>query len=321
MMRSAVLVRPGHFEVIEQDRPVPGAGEVLVRVEGCGVCASNLGPWQGVAGIAYPLDPGSPGHEVYGTVEAVGGGVTGVRAGDPVAALSYRGFAEYDIARADAVVKLPPELVGRPILGEPVACAVNVWRRAGVRQGDTVVVLGIGFLGALVVRLVREDRPRRVFAVSRRAEALEAARRMGADEALTYDDDIRGRIAEATDGRMADVVIEATGAQAPLDLAAELTRVRGRLVIAGYHQDGPRTVNLQLWNWRGLDVVNAHERDPAVYTSGMEEGVRRIAAGTLDIDPLISHTFPLAEIDRAFIAASGRPSGFFKAVVRPDCEP
>jgi threonine dehydrogenase-like Zn-dependent dehydrogenase len=111
------------------------------------------------------------------------------------------------------------------------------------------------------------------------------------------------------------VVVEATGYQMPLDLAADLTRVRGRLVIAGYHQGGPRTVNMQLWNWRGIDVVNAHERDPEIYKRGMEEGVALLAEGKLDLDPLITHTFPLEDIDRAFATTEGRPDGFLKSVV------
>jgi threonine dehydrogenase-like Zn-dependent dehydrogenase len=158
-------------------------------------------------------------------------------------------------------------------------------------------------------------KPARIVAVSQRRSGLEAVLGLGADEALTYGDDVRGRIAELSGGRLADVVIEATGRQAPLDLAAELTRVRGRLVVAGYHQDGPRTVNMQLWNWRGLDVVNAHERDPEVYRSGMEEGVRRLAAGEIDLAPLLTHPFPLSEINRAFDLAEARPEGFLKSLV------
>lgn len=314
-MRAATLVGPGRFEVGERDRIAAGVGEVLVKVDGCGVCASNLGPWEGVEGAGYPLDAGAPGHEVYGVVEEVGAGVVGFEPGDVVTALSYRGFAEYDVARSDSVVKVPASLAGRPILGEPVACAVNIHRRAGVREGDTVVVVGVGFLGALLLKLVRRDRPGRVVAVSRRRDALEMADRLGADDVLSYEDDVVGRVAQWTGGRMADVVIEATGKQEPLDLAAALTRVRGRLVIAGYHQDGPRRVNLQLWNWRGLDVVNAHERDAALYTEGMREGVRLIANGELDPEALITHTFPLTEINCAFEVARERPSGFFKAVV------
>jgi len=152
-------------------------------------------------------------------------------------------------------------------------------------------------------------------AVSRRRAGLDAALRLGVDEALTYEDDVRGRISELSGGRMADVVIEATGRQEPLDLAAELTRVRGRLIVAGYHQDGTRTVNMQLWNWRGIDVISAHERDPEVYRRGMEEGVARLAAGEVDMDALLTHRFPLAEINRAFGTAEERPEGFLKSLV------
>jgi len=122
-------------------------------------------------------------------------------------------------------------------------------------------------------------------------------------------------VGEATGGRMADVVIEATGRQGPLDLGAELTRVRGRLIVAGYHQEGPRTVNMQLWNWRGLDVINAHERDPAVYRRGMEEGVRLLASGAVDLAPLLTHSFPLPDINAAFQTAEESPAGFLKSVV------
>ena len=73
---------------------------------------------------------------------------------------------------------------------------------------------------------------------------------------------------ELTGGSFCDRVIEAVGKQWPLDLAGEITRERGRLIIAGYHQDGPRQVNMWLWNWRGLDVINAHERDPKIYMQG-----------------------------------------------------
>jgi NADPH2:quinone reductase len=198
---------------------------------------------------------------------------------------------------------------------------VNISRRAGVAEGDVVVVLGTGFLSALLLQLLRvpgTPRPRKVITVSRRRLSPEMADRLGVDESLTYEDDVHNRVGAETGGNMADVVIEATGKQRPLDLGAELTRVRGRLVVAGYHQDGPRTVNMQLWNWRGIDVINAHERDPQIYKSGMEEGVRLLAEGGLDLGPLITHTFPLSEINRAFATAEERPEGFLKSVVLPE---
>jgi threonine dehydrogenase-like Zn-dependent dehydrogenase len=320
-MRSAILTQPRQFEVCSLDLPDPGEGEALIRVRGCGVCGSDMGPWKGLQGLSYPMPAGAPGHEVFGTVEALGRGVEGLSLGQPVTALTYRAYAEYDLARALDLVPLPENLADRPVLGEPVACAVNVLRRAAVREGDVVVLLGTGFLGALVLQLLRvpgTPRPRRVIAVSRRRLSEDLAERLGADEYLTYDDDVHGRVGAASGGEMADVVLEATGRQKPLDLAAELTRVRGRLIIAGYHQDGPRTVNMQLWNWRGLDVINAHERDPQIYRQGMEEGVRLLSLqepGGLDLAPLITHTFPLAEINRAFATAEERPAGFLKSVV------
>jgi threonine dehydrogenase-like Zn-dependent dehydrogenase len=92
--------------------------------------------------------------------------------------------------------------------------------------------------------------------------------------------------------------------------------VRGRLIIAGYHQDGPRSVNMQLWNWRGLDVVNAHERDTAVYIQGIRDAVAAVSAGDLDPQPLLTHTYPLEQLDRALNDTRDRPDGFLKAVVR-----
>jgi threonine dehydrogenase-like Zn-dependent dehydrogenase len=103
--------------------------------------------------------------------------------------------------------------------------------------------------------------------------------------------------------------------QETLDLAGRLTAERGRLVIAGYHQDGPRTVDLRLWNWRGLDVVNAHGRDPAAYVAGMRAAVEAVVEGRLDPAPLYTHRFPLDRVAEAFEAAARRPDGFLKALV------
>jgi threonine dehydrogenase-like Zn-dependent dehydrogenase len=108
--------------------------------------------------------------------------------------------------------------------------------------------------------------------------------------------------------------VEATGAQAGIDLATEISAERGRLVIAGYHQDGLRTVNLQVWNWRGLDVINAHERDPRVYVEGMREAARLVEHGELDPAPLYTHRFALRELPAAFRHLGERPDRFLKAL-------
>ena len=110
-------------------------------------------------------------------------------------------------------------------------------------------------------------------------------------------------------------VIEAVGLQWPLDLAGELTQERGRLIVAGFHQDGPRQVNMQLWNWRGLDVINAHERDPRVYVDGIRAAVDAVASGALDPGALYTHRFPLDDVGAALDATLQRPDGFLKALV------
>ena len=125
--------------------------------------------------------------------------------------------------------------------------------------------------------------------------------------------------AESSEGEAfgVDRVIEAVGKQWPLDLAGEITGERGTLVIAGYHQDGPRSVNMQLWNWRGIDVVNAHERDPATYVRGIREAVEAVAANRLEIDSLFTHRLPLERLGEALDLTRDRPDGFIKAIVTP----
>jgi threonine dehydrogenase-like Zn-dependent dehydrogenase len=315
-MRAAVVSAPGEIELQETALPRPGPGQVRVKLEGCGVCASNLTPWAGPDWMTFPTEPGALGHEGWGVVDAVGQDVAELQVGDRVAALSYASYAEYDLADAKACVKLPESLAGQPFPGEPLGCAMNIFRRCEIKAGQTVAILGIGFLGAILTRLAT-DAGARVIAISRRPFSLEVAKRFGAAETIPMHDHY-GIIAEVkrlTEGRFCERVIEAVGKQWPLDLAAELTAERGRLIVAGYHQDGPRQVNMQLWNWRGFDVVNAHERDPAVYVRGVREAVEAVASGRLDPTPLYTHRYPLDRLNEALDATRDRPDGFLKALV------
>ena len=268
------MTAPQRAAVVDTPVPEPGPGEVLIRVEGCGVCGSSLPLWQGREWFSYPLEAGAPGHEVWGRLED----------GRRVASLSYHGFAEWDVAREDQVVELPPELDGVPFPGEALACAVNVVRRSAVDPEARVAVVGMGFLGTAVARLLGD-----VTEVRRGTEV---------------------------DGEF-DVVIEAAGTQDALDTASRLVGQGGRLVVAGFHQDGPRMVDMQSWNWRGIDVVNAHERDPQVVMDAMREAVRLAASGELDVASFVSQGFFLDELSAAFEAAATRGPGFLKAAVCP----
>ncbi len=315
-MRATVLTSPGAFSFEKVSVPEPGPGEVRVRLAGCGVCGSSLPLWEGREWFSYPTEPGKPGHEGWGVVDAPGDGVTGFEIGDAVALLSYHAFAEYDTAPADAVVKLPDVLKDRPFPGEPLGCALNILERSDIQPGQHVAVVGIGFMGALITQLASRAGAH-VIAVSRRPFALELARKMGAAETLELDDyyQIIDRVKEMTGDDLCDRVVEATGLQGPLTLAGELTKERGRLVIAGYHQDGLREVNLQLWGWRGLDVINAHERAQERYVGGMRRAAEAVAAGTFDPTPLYTHTFAFDDLGTAFETMRARPDGFLKGLV------
>jgi threonine dehydrogenase-like Zn-dependent dehydrogenase len=316
-MRAAVITSPRELRIEAAPLPEPRAGEVRVRLEGCGVCHSNLPAWEGREWFRYPLAPGNPGHEGWGRVEARGAGAT-LREGERVAFLSSSAYASHAVVPEGECVRLPPQLDEAPFPGEPIACAMNIFRRSDVSAGQSVAVIGIGFLGALVTRLCA-NAGARVIAVAHRPFSQELARRYGAGEVVPMDDHGRiiAQVRELTSGRFCDRVVECVGAQWPLDLAGELTRERGRLVIAGYHQDGPRQVNLQLWNWRGLDVANAHERDPQVYVEGMRLAVDAATSGKLDARPLLSHSYPLEKLGEAFEAMKSRPGDFVKAWVHP----
>jgi threonine dehydrogenase-like Zn-dependent dehydrogenase len=304
------------MEIEDAPVPEPGPHQLRVRLEGCGLCASNMAAWEGQPWFSYPFPPGAMGHEGWGVVDAVGDDVRGFRAGERVAFLSNNAYAEYDLAEDSAALRLPRELDDQLFPGEAIACAVSIFRKSRITRDDTVAIIGVGFLGALLTSLAARSGAR-VIGISRRESSLALARRFGATETIPMSDhaSILAKVNELTDGHGADVVVEAVGKQWPLDLAAEITRESGRMVIAGYHQDGPRQVNMQLWNWRAFEVINAHERRHDRNMEALAEAARLVGSGALDPRPLYTHTFPLESIREAFRTMDEKPEGFLKAVV------
>jgi threonine dehydrogenase-like Zn-dependent dehydrogenase len=315
-MRAAVLAGAGGVLTQAVARPEPGPGQVRVRVEGSGVCASSLPVWEGRPWFTYPALPGEPGHEGWGIVDRVGDGADAGLLGARVSFLSTHAFAEWDVADAGAVVRVPQALDGRDCPGEALACAVNAFERGRVAAGDVVAVVGVGFLGAAIVALAAQAGAT-VVAFSRRAFARERARGLGAAAVHDLEDAATAAriVAGLTPNGLADVVFEAGGVQATLDLASTLARTGGRLVIAGFHQDGLRSIDLCSWNWRGLDVVNAHERDPGRCVRGMRQAFELVQEGVLDLDALLTHRVDLSDLGQAFTWMRDRPNGFLKAVV------
>jgi len=303
-MRAARLLAPGDVRVVDTVEPAPTPAEVLVQVRACGVCASDLNAWRGVPGIEYPLPMGAPGHEAWGKIVALGtpndSCAHGLRLGQQVTGLMWNGLAELTVARAEDLVP-----IDEPLLGEPLACAMNVVRRAG--PADLLAFVGFGYLAALCAQLLPQGT--RWIALSRRDESCALALKLGAEAAHAFDS-VPSALWDSV-----PVVIEAAGVQRTLELATWLTAYHGRLVVAGYHADGPRTVNMQSWNWKGIDVVNAHERRPEVLVAALRAGLRLVAERHLDLRPLHTHQFGLEDVASAFRAADERPVGFVKSLV------
>ncbi|REE86180.1 threonine dehydrogenase-like Zn-dependent dehydrogenase [Paenibacillus taihuensis] len=314
-MKAAAIFGPGDVRVMDIEKPEPGPGELLVEVKACGLCSSELGMW--VDPNFKTDDPIFFGHEVSGNVVAAGAGVSKFAVGDRVTIFTDRGgYAEFVTVPEDWAIKLADHVPYDWALGEPIGCAMNGTSRSGIEVGDTVVLIGIGFMGGLIQQGARLKGASRIIAVDTRPESFELAQKLGADHVIdAREGNAIQRILELTGGEGADVVIEATGKQGALDMATEAVRIRGRLVIFGYHQGGKRTIDVQAWNWKGLDVINAHERDPQAYLKGIRTGMKLLEAGQLDIAPLLSHYFELKDINHAFLLAKSKPDGFLKAVI------
>lgn len=311
--RVAVLAGAGNFVVQQEKAPECGDHDIMVRLEGCGVCASNLPVWEGRPWFEYPLPGGAPGHEGWGKIIAVGDKVTSFSVGQRVACLGDRAFAETLCVPAQDAVLLPEALNDIPFPGEAIGCAMNIFRRADVRPDQTVAIIGAGFLGLLLVQLTIAAGAR-VIAISRREEVRKLAEKLGASVSFDTEDwwGNAHKVIEYTNGRGCDRVMEVTGLQFALDMATEMIGEYGKLVIGGYHQDGLRQVNMQKWNWRAIDVINAHERDAHRYIQGMNEGIQATLEGRISPQTLLTHRFSLEQLNDAYQMMVDRPDGFIK---------
>jgi 2-desacetyl-2-hydroxyethyl bacteriochlorophyllide A dehydrogenase len=313
-MKIAILTGPKEFQFQEEQLPTLLPDEVLVQVTACGVCTSELDMWEGKAGTS--LYPRYPGHEVSGVVADVGKDVEGLAAGDRVAVWAPgRGFAEYVIVKSKYCFPagdLPLDLA----LAEPLACAVNTVELANLSLSDDVVIIGAGFMGNLVQKLVAMQGPRRLIVADTRPDALERALRLGATHIVDVNkESLPETVKSLTDGKGADASFEVVGGQAPLTLLGDVTRMSGKVVIVGYHQGEPRQIPLGYWNWMAFQILNAHFREETIILRGMYIGMRLLTSGRMSLDDLVTHRFQLHEINQAFRAAHEKPQGFVKSTV------
>ena len=313
-MKIAILTGPKEFQFQEEQIPALLPDEVLVQVAACGVCTSELDMWEGKAG--GDMYPRYPGHEVSGVVADVGKDVQGLASGDRVAVWATgRGFAEYVIVKSKYCFPagdLPLDLA----LAEPLACAVNTVELANISLSDDVVIIGAGFMGNLVQKLVALQGPRHLIVADTRVDALNRALRLGATHIVNVSKESLPEVVKTlTDGQGADVTFEVVGTQAPLNLVGDVTRMSGKAVVVGFHQGQPRQIPLGYWNWMAFQILNAHFREEATILRGMHIGMRLLTSGRLSLQDLVTHRFQLSEIGQAFLTAHEKPEGFVKSTV------
>ncbi len=316
-MRQSIIVASKKSKIVERKIPDIKDNEVLIRVKACGVCASELhGCW--INGANYPMERG---HEVAGEVVKVGSAVTNIQQGMRVAGLFLKGFAEYTVATEDKVVPIP-EGIDYDIaaaLSEPLSCIISSTRRTPVEIGDTVAVIGLGFMGLLKLRLLSLKGASRIIGIDVREEALEVAKKYGADE-VYFPADLPEKYKLNTWDRLegdygVDVAVEASGTQPGLALATQLPKAHKYLNILGYHQGGTRVVDVEMWNWKAITIINGHERRFDYQMDCLKRGLSTIAEGKINANSLVSHRYGLDEVDKAFEALLNKPEGFIKSVV------
>jgi threonine dehydrogenase-like Zn-dependent dehydrogenase len=201
-------------------------------------------------------------------------------------------------------------------LAEPLACAINTVELANISLGDDVVMIGAGFMGHLVQKLVALQGPRHLIVADTRSDALARARQLGATRVVNVAcESLVEAVTELTAGRGADASFEVTGAQAPLLVLGDVTHMSGKVVLVGYHQGGHREIPLAQWNYKAFQIINAHFREEATIMRGMRIGMRLLTSGRLTLDDLVTHRYALQDINKAFAVAHEKPEGFVKSTV------
>jgi threonine dehydrogenase-like Zn-dependent dehydrogenase len=290
-----------------------GPDDLLVRTIGCGVCEGDVVPYRSRAELGdRELRPG---HEGIGVVDTVGETVTDFAPGDPVTCLSGA-YAEYFTCPARMAVKIPDGLDPKLALGEPLACIVHAMNRLTVGPGDAVAVVGCGFMGMLCIQVLKHRGAGRILAIDVIDERREHALTLGADDACAPED---APLADdpVKEGTF-DIVVEAAGVQAAVDLCGDLVNHHGHMNIVATHRsnEGRRTVHMFQWNWKSITIHQGHVRRMEEKTVALHESVDLLASGAVKMDSLVRH-YTLEDADQAFQDLVSRKPGVYKAVLMP----
>jgi L-iditol 2-dehydrogenase len=334
-MRAIVIEQPNVVALREIATPAPRPGEVRVRSVRAGVCRTDLDIVTGVLDPRWVRFPVVPGHEWGGTIDSLGTGVTGLepgqrvvcegnigclrcsrcRAGDTHLCASYDavgftrggGYGEFVVVPARVVHPIPDHVsFDAAVLVEPGAVVLKALERARIQPGETVGVIGVGALGAIAIRLARLRSPSAIVAYGLRDEELELATALGATAVINVSNTDVDSAAEL------DVVVEAGGTVAAAELSTRLVREGGRVVMLGIAGSGQELT---------LPADRIALRDLTVYgsvgytTAAWARMVSLVSGRVVDLDPIVTHRFPLERFADAFRLMDDRSGVVAKIVL------
>lgn len=349
-MKAMVYHGNKDLRLEEVDEPNPATGEVKLRIDYCGICATDIEEYmfgpnfisEGANPVSGQGIPMITGHELTGTVTKVGRGVEGVHVEDRVVVDGFiqcndcwscdhgrpsqcvnaavvgfgrnGGLAEYMTWPASNAVVLPDQVASRDAaLIEPGSVAHHAVMRGRISRGHTVAVLGTGTVGLLALQ-VAKAKGATVFAVDQRAMSLDVAKDLGADEVVnSADTDAGEAIRQLTDGVGVDIAIDAAGAPKTPHLALDLVRRGGRVVLVAIYTSEPQ-FDFNTIVSAEIELVGSlgYER------SDIESTVELIASGEVKTDPLISDVIGLDQvIDVGFKRMLAPTKDFFRILVSP----
>ncbi|MGQ9473881.1 MAG: alcohol dehydrogenase catalytic domain-containing protein [Candidatus Caldatribacteriaceae bacterium] len=344
-MKAAVLEGIDRLVVKEVENYTVGEGEVLLRVHSCAVCGSDLRIMH--AGNPRVRFPQIIGHEIAGEVVAVGEGVTKFRVGDRLAvgadvpcgecywcqngmgtncainyAIGYQfpgGFAEYLLLNKltvtqGAVHSIPKNLsFDEAALAEPLACAINGLEMAQLGVGDTLLIIGAGPIGCMMIEMGRFMGATNIIVAQRSLGRLEMAKRFPADHYFLSDEHLPERVKEVTDGEGADVVMVTCASPEAQEIALEVARHRARINFFGGLPKGTRNISLSsnLIHYKECFLMGSH----GSLSRHHHKALQVMERGMVHPSWYITHRFPLTEIQEAFRVAESHQG--LKVVVNP----
>jgi L-iditol 2-dehydrogenase len=326
-MKAIVIERPNEIAYRDVEEPSFDPDDVLIRSHKAGLCATDLEVLRGKISGDWVSYPCIPGHEWSGTVAEVGANVTDLAPGDRVVSegnipchrcrrcrngdtnlceypdlLGFTrggGCAELVVAPRHVVHRLPDSVsFDAAVLIEPASCVLRAMERVRPIEGETIGVVGIGTLGSIAIRLGRLFGPRAIVAYGIRAEELEFARRMGATHAINVAQiDAQEATVEAVGKDGLDVVVETAGAPQAVATALDVVRTGGRVGLLGLAGAG-RNLELLADKFVLKDVLVAGTFS---YTTSVWTRVAEIvASGLVDLDPIVTHRFPMNQFSSAY---------------------